>query len=129
MAFSGRASEAMPYLEDAIRLSPYDPNMGSFLVRLADASYFMERYVDAATWAHKALRQPGFQRSRHAVLIAAQARLGNLDQAAAAHATVAERKPDFSLDYVRKRHLIADPDDLAAHLEGLRLDGVPEGAG
>jgi len=40
LVFAGRAEEGIPYLTAAIRLSPHDPNMGSFLVRLADAAYF-----------------------------------------------------------------------------------------
>jgi len=52
--------------------------MGSFLVRLADAAYFLKRYEEAAEWARRALQQPNFQWSRYTVLIAALAQLGRL---------------------------------------------------
>ena len=78
LVFSGRAEESIPYLTTAIRLSPHDPNMGSFLVRLADAAYFLKRYEEAAEWARRALQQPNFQWSRYTVLIAALAQLGRL---------------------------------------------------
>ena len=78
LVFSGRAEEGIPYLTAAIRLSPHDPNMGSFLVRLADAAYFLKRYEEAAEWARRALQQPNFQWSRYTVLIAALAQLGRL---------------------------------------------------
>ena len=61
LVFSGRASESLPHLEMAIRLSLYDPAMGSFLVRLADAHLFLGRNEDSLKWAKEALRQPGFQ--------------------------------------------------------------------
>src|SRR5262245_28001041 len=39
--FSGRPQAAFPHLESAIRLSPHDPNMGSYLVRIAEAKYLI----------------------------------------------------------------------------------------
>ena len=69
LVFSGRAHEAGAHLESAIRLSPHDPNMGSFLVRTADAHLFTHDYESAISWAKKALRQPNFQWSRYAVLL------------------------------------------------------------
>ena len=41
--------------------------MGSFLVRIADARYFMADYEDAVVFALRALGQPNFQWSRYAV--------------------------------------------------------------
>ena len=37
LVFTGSTREAFPTLEHAIRLSPRDPYMGSFLVRMANA--------------------------------------------------------------------------------------------
>ena len=71
LVFSGRPEEAIPHLESAIRLSPHDPVMGSFLVRLADVRYFLADYEGAVAFALKALGQPNFQWSRYTVLIAA----------------------------------------------------------
>ena len=65
LVFTGRAREAFPHLEHAIRLSPRDPYMGSFLVRMADAHLFLRQYEAAIQWARKALRQPNFQWSRN----------------------------------------------------------------
>lgn len=127
MTFSGRADEAIPHLENAIRLSPYDPNMGSFLVRLADANYFLGRYEDAAAWARRALAQPGFQWSRYGALLAALGRLGRQSDAEAARREVAARRPEFSVSFVRDHHLIGDNADLDGYLDGLRAAGVAEG--
>ncbi len=81
LVFSGRAREALSFLKAAIKLSPRDPNMGSFLVRMADAYLFMRNYDETIAWAKKALRQPGFQWSRYAVLVSALGHLGRLEEA------------------------------------------------
>ena len=124
LVFFGRAAEALSHLEMAMRLSPHDPNMGSFLVRIADAHLFLRRDEDAAAWAKKALRQPGFQWSRHAVLISALAHLGRAAEAAAALDEVLRQRPDFSRDFVAKTHLIGDEGDMSRYLDGLARAGV-----
>ena len=124
LVFSGRAREALPSLDAAIKLSPRDPNMGSFLVRTADAHLFMQENDEAVAWARKALREPGFQWSRYAVLLSA---LGHLDRPEEAKRVLEDfqpQRPDFSVDFVRTTHLISDPDDMDHYLDGLRKAGV-----
>ncbi len=124
LVFSGRAREALPSLDAAIKLSPRDPNMGSFLVRTADAHLFMQENDEAVAWARKALREPGFQWSRYAVLLSA---LGHLDRPEEAKSVLEDfqpQRPDFSVDFVRTTHLISDPDDMDHYLDGLRKAGV-----
>ena len=126
LVFSGRAPEALPHLEAAIRLSPHDPNMGSFLVRVADANFLMERFEDAVQWAKKALQQPNFQWSRYAVLMASLGELERIDEAEACRDELLKQRPDFSIDFVRETHLFADSSDFDRYLEGLRHAGVAE---
>ena len=123
-AFSGRARDAFPHLENAIRLSPRDPHMGSFLVRMADAHLFTGAYEEAVEWARKALRQPNFQWSRHAVLISALGHLGRQDEARRALDELLRQRADFSVRFVRETHLISDPEDLAHYIDGLHKAGV-----
>ncbi len=125
LVFTGRARDAIADLEMAIRLSPHDPNMGSFLVRMADAHLFMKQYDDAVEWARKALRQPNFQWSRHAVLISALGHLGRLDEAKRELETLMRLRPDISLGFVRDVHLITDRTDFAHYLDGLETAGLP----
>ena len=124
LVFSGRAREALPFLQTAMKLSPRDPNMGSFLVRMADAYLFMRNYDEAIAWAKKALRQPGFQWSRYAVLVSALGHLGRLEEANRALQELRTRRSDFSIDFVQATHLIADADDMSHYLEGLRKASV-----
>ncbi|MDJ0957706.1 MAG: adenylate/guanylate cyclase domain-containing protein [Arenicellales bacterium] len=126
LVFSGRAEEAAPHLATAIRLSPRDPNMGSFLVRTADAHLFMHNFEESVVWAKKALRQPNFQWSRYAVLLSALGYLGRQEEAQRTLAEVLKERPDFSIEFVRSTHLIADAGDMTHYLEGLRKAGVSE---
>ena len=96
--FSGKPQEAFPHLESAIRLSPQDPNMGSFLVRIAEAKYLVGDDEAAVRFALKALAQPSFQWSRYAVLIAALGQLGRLEEAQRYLAEVTRMRSNFSVD-------------------------------
>ncbi len=124
LVFSGRAQEAFPHLRAAIQLSPRDPNLGSFLVRMAEANLFVRDYEEAIEWGWKALRQPGFQWSRYAVLVCALAHLDRLEEANRVLAELVVRRPDFSLDFAQRGHLIADAEYMAHYLAGLRKAGV-----
>jgi adenylate cyclase len=126
LVFSGRAAESVSHLEAAIRLSPHDPNMGSFLVRIADAKYFAADYEGAVAFALRALGQPNFQWSRYAVLIAGLAQLGRRDEARHYLAEVIRQRPDFSIAFVRSTHLFGDPSIMTHFCEGLRKAAVPE---
>jgi TolB-like protein/Flp pilus assembly protein TadD len=128
LVFSGKSDDAVPHLESAIRLSPHDPAMGSFLVRIADARYFMADCEGAATFALRALGQPNFQWSRYAVLIAALGQLGRQDEARRYLAEVTRERPDFSIEFVRNTHLFGVPELMAHYCEGLRKATVPEAA-
>lgn len=139
---SGSAREATPHLEKAIRLSPVDRNMGSFLLRTADAYLFMRQYEESVVWARRALRQPLFQWSRYAVLLSALGHLGRSDEARKVLDEVLIHRPDFSLELVRSTHLytdqvtlefvsepqmFVDQNEFAHYLDGLRKAGVPSG--
>jgi adenylate cyclase len=126
LVFSGCAEEGIPHLTAAIRLSPHDPNMGSFLVRLADAAYFLNRYEEAAEWARRALHQPNFQWSRYTVLIAALAQLGRLDEARSCIQQLQVKRPNTSIAFVRETHLFGDTENFAHYLDGLRIAGLPD---
>ena len=126
LVFSGRAADSFRHLEMAVRLSPHDPNMGSFMVRLADAHLLMRQHDEAVDWAKKAFRQTGTQWSRHAALISALSHLGRLDEARSALEGLLELRPDFTQTFVRKTHLFSDSGDLEHYLDGLRKTGVAD---
>jgi len=137
---SGRSAEALEHLERAIRLSPRDRNMGSFLLRMADAHLFQNRYEDAVAYARRAIAEPLFQWSRYAVLLSALGHLGWRDEARSALSELLEKCPRFSVEMVRQNHLytdqveldyvtepqlFVDQNEFAHYLDGLRKAGVP----
>lgn len=107
-------------------MSPYDPNMGSFLVRLADAGFLTGALEDAVEWARRALHQPHFQWSRYAVLLAALGSLGRLEESQRCLSQVLRQRPDFSIAFVRDTHLFGNHAEFDRYLEGLRKAGVPD---
>ena len=124
--FSGQAAPAVEHLQRAIRLSPRDQHMGSFMVRLAEAHLAARDYRGAVDWARKALQQQGFQWSRYAALIAALGFLGEEDEARRVLAECLALRPDFSIAMVRDGHLYTDAATLDHYLQGLRQAGVAE---
>jgi len=126
--FSGRPHDAFPHLESAIRLSPQDPNMGSYLVRIAEAKYLIGEDEAAVRFALRALAQPSFQWSRYAILIAALGQLGRQEEAHHYLVEVTRMRPDFSMTFVQTMHPFVRDMGIDRYYEGLRKAGVPEGA-
>jgi tetratricopeptide (TPR) repeat protein len=125
--FSGSDPQsAIPHLQQAIRLSPRDLHMGSFMVRLADAYLALRDYRAAAEWARKSLQQPCFQWSRYAVLLSALGHMEEQTQAREVLAEVIAARPDFCVEMVRATHLYADSATFAHYLEGLCMAGVSQ---
>jgi TolB-like protein/Tfp pilus assembly protein PilF len=126
--FSGKPHEAFPHLESAIRLSPQDPNMGSYLARMAEAKYLVGEDEAAVRFALRALAQPSFQWSRYAILIAALGQLDRKDEAQHYLAEVTRRRSNFSVAFVRTMHPFSRDMGIDRYYDGLRKAGVPEGA-
>ena len=124
--FSGKPQDAFPHLESAIRLSPQDPNMGSYLARVAEAKYLIGDDEGAVRFALKALAQPSFQWSRYAILIAALGQLGRQEEAHRYVAEVTRKRPNFSVAFVRTMHPFSRDMRIDRYYEGLRKAGVPE---
>jgi tetratricopeptide (TPR) repeat protein len=124
--FSGRPAEAFVHLEAAIRFSPYDPNMGSFLVRIAEAKHLTGDDEGAVTFALRAINQPHFQWSRYSVLIAALGQLGRVDEAQRYLNEITRVRPDYSIDFVRTMHPFSADMGIERYYDGLRKAGVPQ---
>lgn len=117
-------ADAIGHIERAIRLSPRDAHMGSFLVRLADAHLAIQDYDGTVEWAQKALQQSGFQWSRYAALIAALGHLGRQDEATSVLGELLAHRPDFSLSFLRDNHLYTPSETFEQYIDGLRKAGV-----
>ncbi len=122
--FRGQPEPSLPHLDDAIRLSPHDANMGSFLVRKAQAMLYLRRHEEAADWARRALLLPNFQWSRYAVLASALGHLGRQEEAASALNELLQRIPDFSEQYALDYSPWLDDDHFKHLFDGLRIAGL-----
>ncbi len=124
--FSDKAEISLTPLEQAIRLSPHDTNMGSFLVRTAQAYLYLRNHEKAADWARKALRLPNFQWSRQMVLASALGHLGRTDEARSILDELLRRIPAFSQRYILDFSPMIDDEGFRHMVDGLRKAGLAE---
>src|SRR4051794_26133553 len=93
LAFAGQDREAIEHAEEAIRLSPLDPEMAMFLGGIAVAHYTAERYAEAVRYSSELLRlRPGFQGAQR-MRCASLAQLGRVDAAREFLETVQRDQP------------------------------------
>jgi len=127
LTYEGRISEAIPYFQKAIDLSPYDPLRWAFHSYRALAHIFAREFELAADWAKSATRVPNAHHWAFAHLVSALGHLDRVDELRDAKAGLLQRRPGFSCGYVRKRlFYIKKPDQLQLYVDGLRRAGIPE---
>jgi adenylate cyclase len=124
--FNDKPEISLAPLEQAIRLSPQDANMGSFLVRTAQAHLYLRNHEKAAEWARKALRLPNFQWSRQMVLASALGHLGRMDEARWVLDDLIRRIPAFSPRYILDFSPMIDGKGFRHMIDGLRQAGLAE---
>jgi TolB-like protein/tetratricopeptide (TPR) repeat protein len=127
LAYEGRISEAIPYFQRAIRLSPHDPLRSAFYSYGALAYLFAHEFETAEDWAHKATRIPNCSYWGFAHRVAALGYLERTDERASALAELLKIKPDFTCGLARRRlFYLKDPAQIALYVDGLRRAGVPD---
>ncbi len=126
LAFAGQDREAIAHGEDAIRLSPLDPEMAMMLGGIAVAHYLAGRYAQALRYVEELLRlRPGFlgaQRLRCASL----AQTGRIEEARQFLATLRLEHPQLSIDWIRASVPYQTPELMERFLEGMRKAGLTE---
>src|SRR2546423_5419694 len=121
LTYAGRISEAIPYFQKAIDLSPYDPLRWAFHSYRALAHIFAREFEFAADWAQRATRVPNAHYWAFAHRVSALGHLRRVEELQDAMAELLQRKPDFSCSYARKRlFYIKNPEQLELYIEGLR---------
>jgi TolB-like protein/cytochrome c-type biogenesis protein CcmH/NrfG len=125
-AFAGRDQEAIEHGEEAIRLSPLDPEMALFLGAIAVAHFAAGRYGEAIDRSLEAQRlRPGFQGSRR-LLCASLAHAGRVDEARSLLPTLRSEQPQLSLAWIRANVPYQTPDLMERFLDGFRRAGLGE---
>jgi tetratricopeptide (TPR) repeat protein len=120
----GHPDAALHQIEMAMRLSPQDPYFGQFLVRQAEAFLFLGRLEEAVEAAERSLREPNVQWSRWAILAAAQAHLGRLQEARDSIDALNALRPDVDLAFIRNYWPIADAKAFSYLMDGLEKAGL-----
>jgi adenylate cyclase len=130
--YIGPIEDAIPIQEQAIRLSPHDPEIGLWYFRIGQAHLLQSRTDEAIVWLEKA-RSSAYSKSPgpYRWLASAYALKGEPEQAAAALAEAqrwAGNGPQISI--AQQKAFGTKPATRAlfetTYLDGLRKAGVPE---
>ena len=126
MLFYGRAAEAIPKLDMAMRLSPYDPRLWTMLSTRAACCAHLEDYGEAEEWARKAINERADYYGCQTTLAHALVGQGRLDEARTAIEAARRVKPDLSLSLLRRIFQRFHPEYLERNIDALRKAGLPE---
>ena len=108
-AYAGQDGEAIEHGEEAIRLSPLDPDMALFLGAIGVSHYLSGRYAEAAQSLTEALRlRPGFQGAQR-FLCASLAQAGRIDEASKLLDDFTTSAALLSVDWIKATFLIKRP--------------------
>lgn len=125
LAYKGKAADAIPQFEEAVRLSPHDPHRWAFSMYGALAHIFSGDYEQAAEWALTAVRVPNSHFWSNAALVSALSHLGRDAEASDALQELLSIKPDFDCVYVRDRlFYLNDETQVERYIEGLLKAGL-----
>jgi tetratricopeptide (TPR) repeat protein len=127
LTYEGRISEAIPYFQRAIELSPYDPMRWAFYSYRSLAHLFAREFDLAFEWAHRATRVPNAHYWAFAHRVSALGHLQRPEDLRVAVPELLQRKPGFSCSFAQRRlFYLKNPDQLRLYVEGLRRAGIPE---
>lgn len=126
LAYEGRYDEAIQYFEQALELSPNDPQRWAFLTYGALAHIFRRDFHTAIEWSNRASEIPNCQFWTMAHKAVALAYLGEHDRAKVQVRELLREQPKFSRAFARKKlFYLKDEGQLSMYLEGLGVAGVP----
>lgn len=122
-ALAGRSEEAIAHAEQAIRMSPHDPQNAVFNIAIAAAHYLAGRYTEAVAFGRKATQQrPGLS-GAHRIYVASLAQAGQIDEARAALQELKKLQPGISLSWI-EQYVPYTVGPMAKFLEGMRKAGL-----
>jgi TolB-like protein/Flp pilus assembly protein TadD len=130
--FLGRAKEAIPEEETALRMSPNDPDRNWWEYYICHAHIHMAEWEQAAEWCRKSIATDGSNWYAYADLAAANGWLGRKEEAKKAIDSLLQLKPGFTVqEWANAGSSYSDnPTFLREYQgigEGLRKAGLPEG--
>jgi adenylate cyclase len=123
LAFDDQADEATKHLEEAIRMSPHDPQNAIFNAGLAVVNYLAGRYAEAIEYSHKTLQHRSAFTAGHRIHVASLAQNGQIDEAREALARLKEMHPDLSIAWIEK-NVPYTSGPMTKFVEGMRKAGL-----
>jgi tetratricopeptide (TPR) repeat protein len=126
-ALRNQPEAAIEALEQARRLSPFDPYTSLCAVSIAIAHLAARRFEQAIEWADRALNEQPRMVPAMRVKVVALAHLGRLDEARAELSRLLAIDPKLTIAGLREYAHFAAPEVLELYVTGLRLAGLPEG--
>lgn len=122
----GHPDQSIVCLDEAMRLSPRDPLMWTFLASKAIALFMLERYDDALVCAHRSQRYPVTAIWAHMAELATLGTLEQHDEAAEAMTRALQIQPDLDMTFIRQALPVTHPASADHFYGGLMKAGVPE---
>jgi adenylate cyclase len=127
LAYEGMYGDAIDCFENAIRLSPNDPQLWAFYTYGALTLLFQGKYNDAIEWCDHAHNIPNCQYWTTAHKIVAYAYLDNSEAVGVEKIRLARELPEFSLSFAREKlFYLQKQEQIDLYIEGLRRAGIPE---
>jgi len=120
LTWMGRPDEGLPWIEQAMRLDPFEAE--SFAHLLGRALFGLERYEDAS---RAFLSTPANRYANQAYLAASYGHLAMPEKAKARAAEVVRLKPDFTAKGFVSSLFYREESDQARLLDGLAKAGLP----
>lgn len=123
LAFLGQGEDGLREIDDAIRLSPYDPYLWGFETNKAMILIALDRYDEAHGHTRKAISYPGAKQWAYALHASILGHLGRDAQARAALKELLRFQPDFSYNFVAQAYPGWPRDFVSRLFNGLRKAG------
>jgi len=123
LAFDGQSEEATKHLQEAIRMSPHDPQNAIFNTGLAVTHYLTERYAEAVEYSSKTLQQRSTFTAGYRIHVASLAQNGQIAEAREALALLKEMHPDLSIAWIEK-NVPYTSGPMVKFVEGMRRAGL-----
>ena len=123
LAFDGQSEEATKHLQEAIRMSPHDPQNAIFNTGLAVTHYLTDRYAEAVEYSSKTLQQRSTFTAGYRIHVASLAQNGQISEAREALALLKEMHPDLSMAWIQKNVPYTSA-PMIKFVEGMRKAGL-----
>lgn len=120
--------EALEFFNQAISLSPNDPQLWAFLTYGALALLFQEKFNEALEWTIRASNIPNYQYWTTAHKLVAHAYLDNQADIEITKAKLLQECPNFSCSFARQKlFFLKKQSQVDLYIKGLQLAGIQEG--